>query len=77
MFTRNENNNSEVTAPHGAMTLLSPGGEDDNEDADWSDIDDEDFEDMAEDKDDFREMELDNDIFDPDDDDHLPDDDLG
>jgi len=77
MFSRYENGNSGENVFHGAITMLSPGGEDDNEDMDWSDIDDEDFEDMAEDKDDFREMELDNDIFDPDDDDHLPDDDLG
>ncbi len=60
------------------ITMLSPGGEDDelDQDKDWSDIDDEDFEDMAEDQDDFQQMELDNDIYDPDDDDHLPDDDL-
>jgi len=56
-------------------TMLSPGGEDDNEDMDWSDIDDEDFEDMAEDKDDYHQIQLDNDLFDPEDDDHLPDDD--
>jgi hypothetical protein len=59
------------------ITMLSPGDDDDasDEDGDWSDIDDEDFEDMAEDQDDLHEMELDNDIFDPADDDHLPDDD--
>jgi hypothetical protein len=55
-----------------------PGDDDDagDEDGDWSDIDDEDFEDLAEDKDDFHEMELENDIFDDEDDDHLPDDDF-
>jgi hypothetical protein len=54
-----------------------PGDDDDanDPDGDWSDIDDEDFEDMAEDRDDFGEMELENGIFDPADDDHLPDDD--
>ncbi len=64
--------------PNAAITLLSPGDDDDaeDEDGDWSDIDDEDFEDITEDKDDFHEMELENDIFDPDDDDHLPDDDF-
>jgi hypothetical protein len=77
-YSRYENENlDENKSESSGITMLSPGGEDDNEDADWSDIDDEDFEDMAEDKDDFREMELDNDIYDPDDDDHLPDDDLG
>ncbi|MDR3696452.1 hypothetical protein [Mucilaginibacter sp.] len=58
-------------------TMLAPGDDDDIEDGDgdWTDIDDEDFEDMAEDRDDLHEIELDNDIFDPEDDDHLPDDD--
>jgi len=61
-----------------SITFLSPGDDDDaeDEDGDWSDVDDEDFEDMAEDQDDFHEMELENDIFDDDDDDHLPDDDF-
>jgi len=58
------------------MTMQLPGGEDDNEEGDWTDIDDEDFEDMAEDLDDLHEMDIENDLFDPDDDDHLPDDDL-
>lgn len=70
-----ENKYDEAPASN-TITMLSPGGEDDNEEGDWTDIDDEDFEDMAEDRDDFQQMELDNDIFDPDDDDHLPDDDL-
>ncbi len=67
------------TAPAKAcINLLSPGDDDDaeDEDGDWTDIDDEDFEDLAEDKDDFHEMELENDIFDDEDDDHLPDDDF-
>ncbi|GAC1304570.1 MAG: hypothetical protein NVSMB24_12190 [Mucilaginibacter sp.] len=58
-----------------AITFLSPGDGDsfdDDEQNDWSDIDDEDFEDMTEDKNDSHEMELENDILDPDDDDHLP-----
>ena len=57
------------------ITMLSPEG-DEGEDEDSSDLDDEDFEDLAEDRDDFHEMELENDIFDPDDDDHLPDEDI-
>ena len=62
----------------GTVTLLSPGDDDDidDEDGDWSDIDDEDFEDRVEDENDLHEILLDNDLFDPDDDDHLPDDDL-
>jgi hypothetical protein len=61
------------------ITLVAPGdgeGGDPDEEDDWSDIDDEDFEDMAEDRDDLHEMELDNDLFDEDDADHLPDDDM-
>jgi hypothetical protein len=55
-----------------------PGDDDDVEDeeGDWSDIDDEDFEDMAEDNNDLHEIQEDNNILDPDDDDHLPDDDF-
>jgi len=60
------------------ITLQSPGDDDDPADGegDWSDIDDEDFEDMAEDRDDLHEIELDDNILDPADDDHLPDDDF-
>lgn len=56
------------------IILLSPGDDDDPADGegDWSDIDDEDFEDMAEDRDDLHEIELDDNILDPEDDDHLP-----
>jgi hypothetical protein len=59
------------------ITMAIPGDDDDIEDGDgdWTDIDDEDFEDMAEDDDDFHEMKQDNNIYDPFDDDHLPDDD--
>jgi hypothetical protein len=59
------------------LTMLSPGDDDDIEDpdGDWSDIDDEDFEDLAEDRDDLHQIESDNNIFDAEDDDHLPDDD--
>ena len=61
-----------------AITMSMPGDDDDanDEEDDWSDIDDEDFEDMADDLDDFHEMELENGLFDAEDDDHLPDDDM-
>jgi hypothetical protein len=61
------------------ITLMASGdgdGDDSGEDDDWSDIDDEDFEDLAEDRDDLHEMEIDNNLFDEDDADHLPDDDM-
>jgi hypothetical protein len=58
------------------ITLLSHGSGDDEVEGDWDDEDDEDFDDRAEDENDLHEIQLDNDIFDPDDDDHLPDDDL-
>ena len=56
------------------ITSDLPGDDDDPADGegDWSDIDDEDFEDMAEDRDDLHEIELDDNILDPEDDDHLP-----
>ena len=56
------------------IILMAPGDDDDPADGegDWSDVDDEDFEDMAEDRDDLHEIELDDNILDPDDDDHLP-----
>jgi len=56
------------------ITLELPGDDDDPADGegDWSDIDDEDFEDRAEDENDLHEIELDDNIFDPEDDDHLP-----
>ncbi|MDB5132983.1 MAG: hypothetical protein JWR02_2732 [Mucilaginibacter sp.] len=71
------NTNLSDIAPHrtGAITFLSPGDGDsfdDEEQDDWSDVDDEDFEDMAEDENDLHQIELENDILDPDDDDHLP-----
>eukprot|EP01037_Dinobryon_pediforme_P008799 gene8799-8890_t len=71
----NENNIGDDA--FGTVTLSIPGDNDDFEDgeADWTDIDDEDFEDMAEDANDLHEIELDNNLFDEEDDDHLPDDD--
>ncbi|WP_428330400.1 hypothetical protein [Mucilaginibacter sp.] len=61
-----------------AIVALSPDGDDDDDeqDDDWTDIDDEDFEDMAADMDDVHEMKIENNILDEDDDDHLPDDDF-
>jgi len=56
------------------ITSEFPGDDDDPADGegDWSDIDDEDFEDIAEDENDLHEIELDENIFDAEDDDHLP-----
>ena len=47
-------------------------------DVDWTDEDDEDFEDQLEDKNDLNEIRIANDLGEPEpeDDDHLPDDDL-
>jgi hypothetical protein len=57
------------------LVMQAPGDDDDPADGegDWTDIDDEDFEDRVEDDDDLHQIEVDNDIFDPDDDDHMPD----
>ena len=76
---KNENANDERFA-YDTITMLMPGDDDDDEDedGDWSDIDDEDFEDMAEDMNDLHEIQVDDDLGEPDpeDDDHLPDDDF-
>lgn len=78
MLTKEYTTVPDESSMPGIITMLLPGDDDDvnDEDGDWSDIDDEDFEDMAEDDDDLHEIQLDNDLSDPDDDDHLPDDDF-
>lgn len=72
--------NTVLASPQKPLIMANPGDDDEIEDDkpedDWSDIDDEDFEDLAEDRDDFNEMNIENDVLDPDDDDHLPDDDF-
>ena len=53
-----------------------PGGDDDE---DWNDEDDETFDDWIEDEDDLHEIQTEKEEYgdiDPEDDDHLPDDDL-
>jgi hypothetical protein len=54
------------------------GGDDDEIEGDWDDEDDEDFDDQLDAESDLNEIQTGNDIDepDPDDDDHLPDDDL-
>jgi len=72
-----ENENSLLSKEtFNTITLLSHGSGDDEIEEDWDDEDDEDFDDRAEDENDLHEIQIDNDIFDPDDDDHFPDDDL-
>jgi len=55
-----------------------PGGDDQVEEGDWDDEEDEDFEDEMETRNDMNEIRVDDDLLEPDpeDDDHLPDDDL-
>lgn len=57
--------------------ILMYGGGDDPLEGDWNDEEDEDFDDILEDKDDLHEVQVgdDTDEPDPEDDDHLPDDD--
>jgi hypothetical protein len=57
-------------------TTASSSPDEDEIEGDWDDEEDEDFDDRAEDENDLHEILVDNDIYDPDDDDHLPDDDL-
>jgi len=58
------------------ITVASGGGDDFTE-GDWGDEEDEDFDDLAEDEDDLNEIRVGDDLDEPDpeDDDHLPDDD--
>jgi hypothetical protein len=58
--------------------ILMYGGGDDPLEGDWDDQEDEDFDDILEDKEDLHEIQVDDDRGEPDpeDDDHLPDDDL-
>ncbi len=56
-------------------TEFSPG-EDDDSDIGWDDDDDEVFDDLADDENNLHDIIVENDIADPDDDDHLPDDDF-
>jgi hypothetical protein len=58
--------------------ILMYGGGDEPLEGDWDDQEDEDFDDILEDKEDLHEIQVDDDRGEPDpeDDDHLPDDDL-
>lgn len=60
------------------LFLQAPDEEEDVVEGDWDDEDDEDFDDQVEDKDDMHEIRVGDDVREPDpeDDDHLPDDDL-
>ena len=59
------------------ISMSFPGDDDDEQDGDgdWTDVDDEDFEDMAGDMEDLHQIKINNDIYDPEDADHLPEDD--
>jgi hypothetical protein len=77
MEFQNENLQIVVTAIPGINFLAVPD-EDDIEEGDWGDEDDEDFDDELDAKNNLDEIRQ-NEAFrelDPDDDDHLPDDDL-
>ncbi|WP_439696179.1 hypothetical protein ACFGVS_25930 [Mucilaginibacter sp. AW1-7] len=60
------------------IALTYFGGGDDDIEGDWDDEDDEDFDDQLDAESDLREIQTGNDIDEPgpEDDDHLPDDDL-
>ncbi|SHM45625.1 hypothetical protein [Mucilaginibacter sp. OK098] len=57
-------------------TEFSPGGDDDSDGDDWDDEDDENFDDMADDENNLHDIIVEEDLEDPNDDDHLPDDDF-
>jgi hypothetical protein len=52
----------------------TPG--DDDLEGDWDDEEDESFDDMAEDREDLHDIIVEEDIYDEDDDDHLPEEDI-
>jgi hypothetical protein len=63
------------THPVETITMHSPGDDDEYEDDEgegWDEIEDEDFEDMAEDRNDQYEASLEENEINPGDDDHLP-----
>jgi hypothetical protein len=71
----------ETSAPgfrYDTLFLQGPIEEDEIFEGDWDDEEDEDFDDQVEDKDDMHEIRVGDDVREPDpeDDDHLPDDDL-
>ena len=69
---------TEIKRPN--LTVFSIPGDDDFVEGDWNDEEDEDFDDKMEVEDDLNEIRVGDDInepnADPDDDDHLPDDEL-
>lgn len=69
---------TEIKRPN--LTVFSTPDEDDFVEGDWDDEDDEDFDDNMEVEDDLNEIRVGDDLnepdADPDNDDHLPDDDL-
>ena len=58
--------------------MLFPGGSEHAIEGDWDDEDDEDFDDRLDAENDLREIKVRDNVYEPDpeDDDHLPDDDL-
>jgi hypothetical protein len=68
---------TEIKRPN--LTVFSTPGDDDFVEGDWDDEDDADFDDNMEVEDDLNEIRVGDDLYepdaDPDDDDHLPDDD--
>jgi hypothetical protein len=61
-----------------STSMLSPGGGELAIEGDWDDEDDEDFDDRLDAENDLREIKVRDNVYEPDpeDDDHLPDDDL-
>jgi hypothetical protein len=61
--------------PDDTYTEYQPGDDDDGDDS-WDDEEDESFDDMAEDREDLHDIIVEEDIYDEDDDDHLPEEDI-
>jgi hypothetical protein len=76
MFFNDDENGVANAVIFDSITLLSPREDDDDVEGDWNDEEDEDFDDRVEDTNDLHEIMTDNNLLDPDDEDHLPDNDF-
>jgi len=57
-------------------TYAEYGSGDDDQEGDWDDEEDESFDDTADDREDLHDIIVEEDIYDEDDDDHLPEEDI-
>ncbi|MDO3641579.1 hypothetical protein [Mucilaginibacter sp. L3T2-6] len=71
-----ENEKERIITISGDDTYAGYSTEDDGAEGDWEDEEDESFDDMAADRDDLHDIIVEEDIYDEDNDDHLPEEDI-